>query len=407
MGNKFSQTAPTFIFYVALMGAMGCLNTLTALHVGAVAGEWSGFIMGLYYLGFIGGAAVANTLARMIGLIAAVRAFVALLASIALLQHAGASPWGWALCRFSAGLGMAGVFVCVESWLNSNSSDAARGSVFGVYMTLGYLGDSLGQFLLRVFHVTSLFGFAVAAGVLAFAFALTHGGLWKQPGQTAQQEVRTSAAVQGLGEARTAATWLREYRLPGLLTVLAAGFLVGGHFSSAPQYLAQSGSNADAILIAMGGSMAVAMLLQVPVGRLGDRLGRVPVVRGCLVLLMCLLLAQAVQANGMLALALYCFAVGVATTLYASAVAFINDGLPATLRVSTSAVLLSLYSLAACAAPVLLQLSMKHLGAAFYPIPNAIVCLLAWVTWQVLQDKRDEKSPAHASPQGQASDPAV
>src|SRR3546814_12108566 len=64
---------------------------------------------------------------------------------------------------------MAGVFVCLESWLNERAEPATRGSVLAFYMIALYAGQAVGQFLLNLGDTWPALPFIAASILLSLA----------------------------------------------------------------------------------------------------------------------------------------------------------------------------------------------------------------------------------------------
>jgi len=361
------------VAYVALMAAMGVVNTTSALLVSTVAGAWAGTVMGMYYLGFIGGAMVTGRLVSAVGRNGALRIFVLLLALFAGLLAASDSAPIWALGRFGCGVGMVGVFVCLESGLNARASNLLRGRVFGIYMAMGYLGDAIGQFLLGASPGRPFANLLTAALVLLVAVIplsqLPQGS--SDQGKVASSSTSVVSTLQ----------WLLDHRLRGLIGTLLAGFLVGGHFSSSPEYFRLAGYAPSQIVALMGWGMCAALLVQFPVGRLADRIGRAAVMRLSLAVLIALSLLLYATTSRETAVIAFSIGVGLMTTIYATALGYINDGMPEKHRVSSSALLLATYSVGASLGPLVLRYAMSRFESRSFFAVEAVLCAVALGTW--------------------------
>ena len=125
-----------------MMAGSGFLSTLIGLRLER-AGSGTmviGLVATAYFAGLVAGALRAGEVVRRGGHIRAFAAFVALLSAstltYALFQH----PALWAALRLVDGLCVAGVFICVESWLNDRAEPATRGAVLACYMVALYSG---------------------------------------------------------------------------------------------------------------------------------------------------------------------------------------------------------------------------------------------------------------------------
>src|SRR3546814_7209826 len=77
-------------------------------------------------------------------------AFASLFSATSLSYTLHLDPLFWSMLRLAEGFCMAGVFVCLESWLNERAEPATRGSVLAFYMIALYAGQAVGQFLLNL-----------------------------------------------------------------------------------------------------------------------------------------------------------------------------------------------------------------------------------------------------------------
>src|SRR5690606_34637658 len=59
--------------------------------------------------------------------------------------------WIWLALRLIVGLAMVSQFMVLESWLNEQTENHQRGSVFALYMVFSGLGTVLGQLSLTLF----------------------------------------------------------------------------------------------------------------------------------------------------------------------------------------------------------------------------------------------------------------
>ena len=130
-----------------LMAGSGFLSTLIGLRLErAGAGTMAiGAVATAYFGGLVIGALRAGSIVRQVGHIRAFAAFVSLLSAstlaYALLQY----PLFWACLRLIDGMCVAGVFICLESWLNDRAEAETRGSILAAYMVALYSGQAVGQ----------------------------------------------------------------------------------------------------------------------------------------------------------------------------------------------------------------------------------------------------------------------
>ncbi|MBD3670802.1 MAG: MFS transporter [Gammaproteobacteria bacterium] len=130
-----------------------------------------GLVMSAFSLGYIVGAYYCPRLIRDIGHIRSFAVLAAVASAAMILHGLLVHPVIWWILRIITGICIVGLYMVVESWLNSLiHSHANRGRIFSLYMmvTLGALG--LGQFLLMLYGPMEMASFAIAA--LLFSLAL-------------------------------------------------------------------------------------------------------------------------------------------------------------------------------------------------------------------------------------------
>ncbi|HEY2422602.1 MAG TPA: MFS transporter, partial [Chthoniobacterales bacterium] len=98
--------------------------------------------------------------------------FVALgaIASTAPLLHLLVlDPTAWVVTRALTGFCFSGLFIVVESWLNSAATDETRGQILSVYAMTGLFAGIIGQLLLPASDPAGFRPFCIIAIILAFA----------------------------------------------------------------------------------------------------------------------------------------------------------------------------------------------------------------------------------------------
>src|SRR3546814_1508454 len=134
-----------------LMAGGGCLSTLTSIRLEA-SGSGAlriGIIATAYFAGLTIGSLRVPPIVYRVGHIRAFAAFVSLFSASTLAYALYQDQVFWTALRFFDGLCVAGVFVCLERWLNARAEPPARGSVLAGY----FLARSAGPAKLGRAHV--------------------------------------------------------------------------------------------------------------------------------------------------------------------------------------------------------------------------------------------------------------
>jgi MFS family permease len=175
-------------------------------------------------------------------------------------------PWlpgfaGWLLLRFITGCALGLEWIASEIWLNRLSTDRSRGTVMGAYATAFAGGVMAGPLLLQITGTSGAWPFAAGA----LCLALTALPLFAARDHTAR-DAGPRHALQWLRIARAAPTVM--------VAALIAGLVESAYVSLLPVFAVLRGLDESHSLILVTVFLAGNVLLQLPIGRLGDRLGR-------------------------------------------------------------------------------------------------------------------------------------
>ncbi len=356
MKNPIGAFFSLYLATMILLLSSGLFNTYLGLRLtaDAVSEIWVGGLIAAYYLGLVLGARIGHKLIIRVGHIRAYAASAALVTITILamvLQH---GLWFWLSMRFIAGMAMVCLFIAIESWLNEQTENANRGTVFSFYMVATWLGTVLGQLALSLFGELDnrpLIFVAICSVLSLIPVTLTkrlHPAL----------QVPVPLAVK-----------YYVNRVPMSMTVLfIAGVLTGAFYGLAPVYgLLQSMDN-DQVALFLAISVAAGMVFQWPIGWLADRTNRVRIIQVCGLLLFLI----GAPLWGWVkfpfwALLVFSGLLGVVQfTLYPVGAAFANDNVDPDRRVGLSALLYMVYGLGACVGPLLAGTMMRTWGADMY-----------------------------------------
>jgi len=332
-----------------MMAGSGFLSTLIGLRLER---EGSGtMVIGLvataYFGGLVIGALRAGGVVRGVGHIRSFAAFVALLSASTLSYALVQQPLLWGALRLVDGVCVAGVFVCLESWLNDQADPARRGATLAFYMMALYGGQAVSQALLGLEPGNPRLPFVVASLVLSL---------------TVIPVALTRMAGPVIGELPTLA-FRRLYTVSplGLVGATMTGIMLGAFYGMAAVHAQRIGLSNLAIASFMGMVIAGGIALQWPLGRLSDRFDRRKVIVVSLAATAAICAAMAVtRSEAALGLLGVLFG-GFAFALYPLCVAHTNDHLEAHERTGASGGLTLSYSI----------------GAAVGPLASAFIMMLA------------------------------
>ena len=350
MFATISSVRSLLLAILMLMLGAGFLTTLVSVRLQAsgTSALAIGLVATSYFGGLTVGAMGAGRLIRRVGHIRAFAAFVSLL-SVSTLTYAllEAVPL-WALLRFIDGYCVAGVYVCLESWLNDRADSETRGSVLAGYMIALYLGQGLGQQLLNISNTAPSMPFVVAS--ILVSLAVLPVALTRMAGppleQTASLPIRALYAVSPLG----------------IIGVAVTGIVLGAFYGLAPVYARESGLGIAETAWFMTVVILGGVALQWPLGRLSDRLDRRTVIVATMAAAAAAafgLFASGPAGSGLLFASLFG---GMSFALYPLCVAHTNDHLTSVQRIGATGGLVLVYSLGAVLGPLLASASMSTFG---------------------------------------------
>ncbi len=135
-----------------MMGGTGALTTIVSVRLDAAGTPpvLLGALTAAYYLGVTIGSVQAYRLIGWVGHIRAFSASATVLVAATLGYALGSDPFAWIALRLVEGCYMAGLLVCIESWLNQCATSGTRGRILALYMIALYGAQGAGQYLLVV-----------------------------------------------------------------------------------------------------------------------------------------------------------------------------------------------------------------------------------------------------------------
>ena len=253
MGNTLQAT---------LLSVRGGVEGFSPAQIGAVgAGFWVGVVIGSLRCG------------KLIQSVGHIRAFLALgaIASTAPLLHLLLmDPITWVVARALTGFCFAGLFIVVESWLNSVATDETRGQILSIYAMTGLLAGIVGQLLLPATDPAGFRAFCIVAIIIAFALvpiALT----------------RASAPAYEGGGARISIRGLYRQSPFGIVAAFLCGMATSAFFTLGPVYAQGRDLNTGGVALFMASGTLGGFLMAWPLGWLSDRLDRRLVIIGAAV----------------------------------------------------------------------------------------------------------------------------
>lgn len=320
-----------------------------------------GMIGSAYFAGFVLGCFVAPRLLERIGHIRTFAVAGAIAATTALLQALAIDEIVWGLARVLFGFAAACIYMVIESWLNDRATNETRGRIFSAYLTVNFAGLVVGQWLYVTASPTSFVLLDLSA--IFYALCLVPVGLTRlqQPQPATVPTLRP----------------MRLFRMApvGMAGCIAVGFTNGAVWTLAPLYAHDHGLTHSLLAAFMSAFTLAGVAVQVPIGRLSDRMDRRYVIAIVSIFAAAAGLALALFGgrNHGTAIAIVAVYGAAVLSLYGLSVAHANDRLPRDAFVETSATLLMVNALASVAGPVVAAALMFAAGTAVLFVYTAAI----------------------------------
>lgn len=314
-----------------------------------------GLVMACYYVGYVVGTMSTPYFVARVGHVRVFAAFSAIASATILLHSALVHPLFWALMRLGSGLCFAGIYVVAESWLNGRATSSNRGSLLAVYMVILYTGLGASQFLFMLGDAGSSSLFILASVLISLAVVPMALTVQNTPQISRPRPVRYRDLY-------------RNSPL-GVVAVTMSGMIAAIVFSFGPVYAKLRGFGPQGVSLFMGLSVLAAVLTQLPLGKLSDRIDRRTVIGvvclcGTIVATVLAVMGESLQRPVFLLLsALFG---GLALTLYSLAISHVNDQLEPEQMVDSSSALIMLNGLGSIAGPLLMGSLIAAWGASAY-----------------------------------------
>ena len=210
-------------------------------------------------LGMIAAAFIVPGLAHRVGADRLALAAALVVGLLFLLMGLWQNIWFWFAARLVLGFAVNTLYVLSETWITTMAPPGARGRVMGLYATVFGIGFAAGPFSLTLVGTEGLMPFLVGVGSAAAAASVL---------------ISLQGQLPGLSEGAPASLFRFLPLAPVLL--IAVGALAAYDqttFSLLPIYLLYFGFDARAAALAVTVLIAGNIVLQIPLGWLGDRVG--------------------------------------------------------------------------------------------------------------------------------------
>ena len=361
-----SLTAWSLFLGIALLQAgVGLQRPLLGLRAEAAGfgALTASLVMTSYYAGFILGTRYTGKLLSEVGHIRTFAGLASTASSIVLFQGSWVSPLTWGLCRLVFGVCFAALYVVTESWLNDVATNETRGNLLSSYMVIAVGSTMVGQYSVGISSTAGFTLFAVASVLVSMSLV---------PIALSSR----SSAPTSIPEPLTFRT-LYSIVPTGLVVCCFTGMTIGSLVGIGPIYGAYQGWSALQIANFVGAPLFGSLILQIPLGRLSDRVPRRGVMTFASAGAAALCFALAFL-NGTSGVSLLCLVLmgGLAFPLYSMSVAYTNDWVKAEERIAASALLVRVHGIGSLIGPLVTGLILTRSVTAFFYFPFFVFLVL-------------------------------
>tara|TARA_Y100001970_G_C14177407_1_gene827791 strand:+ start:322 stop:1560 length:1239 start_codon:yes stop_codon:yes gene_type:complete len=310
----------------------------------------TGFVVAGYYIGYLLGSILIPILLERVGHI---RVFAALasLASIAILLHSVfLDPLSWFFIRIITGVSLSGIYIIMESWLNSRSTNQTRGKLLSIYMIITFAFVALGQFLLNLSDPVKVDLFILVSILLSFALLPILLSITEAPNFSNSRRLKFNE--------------LFEVSPLGFVGAIFIGLSHSAVFGYGAVFAASKNLSTFEISLFMVIISSFGAILQWPIGYISDRIDR------RIILISATILASGFSILAIVSsyLSIFIFFIfialyaGMSLPMYSLAIAHINDFLKADEIVAATASFGILVGIGSIFGPIISSTFMKIFG---------------------------------------------
>jgi len=368
MIETFKNVASLLLGYALMIMANALFNTLLGIRmeIEEFGATVTGVVMSAYFFGLLIGARSVSRVITRVGHIRCFGLFASVISISALVHILWVDPLVWGLMRVTSGFCMAGMITITESWLNTRTDNRHRGQVLSWYMITNYAAAGLGQFLLPLADPGEFVLFCLIS--ILFSAALV------------PVMITRASAPRPSPPAPVSLRYLYRLAPVACIGAVGAGMMNANFYSLAPVFTQRIGLPLQQTSLFMAISVMSGMLLQWPLGRLSDRVGRSNVLGAVTVVTAaaCFGIALFGAQAGTWLFAMTAVYGGTVFTVYSISSAQANDLSEPDDLVLTAGALLIAFGIGAIVGPMLGGLVMRTISpGALFGVNGVIATLIA------------------------------
>jgi MFS family permease len=370
--SLFYSITALFASLIILLTGHGFQLTIAPLY--ALELGWSpetiGYIGSAYFLGFVAGCVGIPHLVTRVGHIRVFSVLAASATMALLLIGLLDSMVGWLVARFITGIAISGLYMVIESWLNERSTAANRGLLLSIYTILTLGAICLGQLLIGLPldwpQKIMLAAVLLAAG--AIPVGLTRS--------------TAPAPIPAVGM-KLAEVYRASH--VAVIGALVGGAVTAGYWTMGPVVAQSMNLGLDQVGVFLASALLGGALMQLPLGRLSDRIDRRLVILGVAVagVANCVVAVLTASAVPWLVFVFMFLFGGTAFPLYSLCLAHANDNTELSL-IEVGSVILLANSLGAVLGPIFMARAMEYHAYGMFLVAGALLAVFSiWTAWRL------------------------
>lgn len=340
-----------------------------------------GYLSSMYFVGFLLG---CYTIPRLVARIGHIRTFATLTAVMTTaLLGLSLSDWmpSWFVMRLACGFSIVGLYLVIESWLNSQVDNEVRGSVLSAYTAIVLIGLAGGQLLLNAAPVEGERLFVMSAILVVLAAIPVCITRSKQP--------------TNIPTARFSPMLVIRTSRAATLGAFISGCVTGSFYGLAPVYGVQIELSVAQISLMMALGIAGGAVSQLPLGKLSDRLDRRRVIFGAMLAGTAVAGATIFMPQVLIPYLMFFFG-ACAMPIYALSLAQASDFAEKDRFLEIGTGLLMINAIGSIVGPLLTSQLMDRLGAQYYFIAQCVALAMGAMIIALFIRSRERVATHHS-----------
>lgn len=340
-------TSPLASLLLLVLGSqfMQIFISVALVHAG-FSETAAGFVHSSFYGGLLVSALYCEGIIHRVGHIRAFTTFACIYTSTIIIQAFYVNLELWIVMRFLAGFALAGLYVTIESWLLTDSTELNRGTRLAIYMVTLYIAQSISPQIFNLIDTKTLQPYLIAA--LFCAMSSIPVSLTRKLGPVMPERLPLKIPS------------IYSQSPYGFIGCVVSGLIISALYSFLPNYAMEYGIPVSLIMSVL---ITGGFLLQWPLGKLSDKVPRKKMLS--ILSLICVLPSLLAMMSGSHLLTYvmaFCIG-GMSFVLYPISIALVCDKVDNRNILQATGVLLFSYGIGSVLGPVIVASIIKAFGS--------------------------------------------